>query len=140
MDANSSNSKRINYMYINSGVPVIIFNYGSNQKRPKSLCVLLVERSTAFCMWKLRFDSFINFKNSNQLTVARLTLLKLNNSNNSNANNNSANNNSNNNNNTHASQNTLSSMLSSSSGNSFNYPTSPIAASSLSYQNEYFEK
>ena len=46
----------VSYMYINSGVPVIVFNYGVNPKRKKDLRVLLAERATGFCMFEFKFD------------------------------------------------------------------------------------
>lgn len=64
--------RNANYMYINSGVPVIIFNYGANPKRVKDLRVLLVERSTGFCMWQFKYNWLTHFKNSNNITVARV--------------------------------------------------------------------
>lgn len=63
----------VNYMYINSGVPVIIFNYGANPKRKKDLRILLVERSTGFCMFEFKFDGLTKFQNYNEMTVFRLT-------------------------------------------------------------------
>lgn len=37
---NQNKSGAVNYMYINSGVPVIVFNYGANPKRNK-VCIFL---------------------------------------------------------------------------------------------------
>jgi len=62
----------VNYMYINSGVPVIVFNYGADPKRSKDMRILLVERSTGFCMWQFKFDWLTHFENSNNITVVRL--------------------------------------------------------------------
>lgn len=64
----------VNYMYINSGVPVIVFNYGSNPKRKKDLRILLAERATGFCLWEFKFDRLTQFDNLDQMTVIRLTL------------------------------------------------------------------
>jgi len=64
--------RNVNYMYINSGVPVIVFNYGADPKRRKDMRILLVERSTGFCMWQFKFDWLTHFENSNNITVARL--------------------------------------------------------------------
>jgi hypothetical protein len=69
----------VNYMYINSGVPVIIYNYGANTKRNKDLRILLVERSTGFCMFEFKFDGLTKFQNSNEMTVCRLTYNNLSN-------------------------------------------------------------
>lgn len=65
---------KVNYTYINSGVPVIVFNYGVNPKRDKDLRILLVERSTGFCMWEFKFDWLTQFDLLNKLTIVRLTL------------------------------------------------------------------
>lgn len=67
----------VNYMYINSGVPVIVFNYGANPKRKKDLRILLAERSTGFCMWEFKFDRLTQFDNLDDMTVVRLTLNNL---------------------------------------------------------------
>ena len=72
---NYLSKSKVNYTYINSGVPVIIFNYGANPKRDKDLRILLVERSTSFCMWKFKFDYLTQFDLSNRNTnLMRLTL------------------------------------------------------------------
>lgn len=111
--ANNLSKTKVNYTYINSGVPVIVFNYGANPKRDKDLRILLVERSTGFCMWEFKFDLLTQFDLSNKMTLIRLTL-----------NNNLAifNNNFDN-----SQLNTLSNQTN-------------TTTSSINYQNEYFEK
>jgi hypothetical protein len=52
----ASPQHRVSYMYINSGVPVIVFNYGVNPKRNKDMRILLAERATGFCMFEFKFD------------------------------------------------------------------------------------
>ncbi len=64
--------RNVNYMYINSGVPVIVFNYDNSSVREKDLRILLVERSTGFCMWQFKFDWLTHFENDNNITVVRL--------------------------------------------------------------------
>jgi hypothetical protein len=59
---NYLSKSKVNYTYINSGVPVIIFNYGASPKRDKDLRILLVERSTSFCMWQFKFDYLTEFE------------------------------------------------------------------------------
>ncbi len=49
-------ASNVSYMYINSGVPVIVFNYGANPKRRKDMRILLAERATGFCMFEFKFD------------------------------------------------------------------------------------
>jgi hypothetical protein len=72
----SQTASNINYMYIKSGVPVIVFNYGTSSKRRKNLRILLAERSTGFCMWDIEFDTVTEFDNTNKMIVLRLTLKK----------------------------------------------------------------
>lgn len=71
---NHVKSDPINYMYINSGVPVIVFNYGANPKRNKDLRIILAERATGFCLWEFKFDRLTQFENADEMTVIRLTL------------------------------------------------------------------
>ena len=121
------NKSTVNYMYINSGVPVIIFNYGANPKRKKDLRVLLAERSTGFCMWEFKFDRLTRYEDTNEMTVIRLTL-----------------------NNSEAERNVYNTM----NNNSYLSPPTPFGYSNLNgaknaqflsqnsfnYHNEYFEK
>lgn len=72
-DKNEINKRNVNYTYINSGVPVIVFNYDSSSIREKDLRILLVERSTGFCMWQFKFDWLTHFENENNITVVRLS-------------------------------------------------------------------
>ncbi len=71
---NYLSKSKVNYTYINSGVPVIIFNYGASPKRDKDLRILLVERSTSFCMWQFKFDYLTEFDLSTRTNLMRLTL------------------------------------------------------------------
>ena len=67
-----------NYMYINSGVPVIVFNFGNNSTRSsKDLRLVLAERSTGFCMFEFKFDGLTEFESSTRSTVFRLTFSDL---------------------------------------------------------------
>lgn len=65
----------VNFMYINSGVPVLIFNSGQpNYKiRKKNLRIVLAERSTAFCMYEFKFNCLEEFENSEFTSVFRLS-------------------------------------------------------------------
>lgn len=65
----------VNFMYINSGVPVLIFNSGlANYKiRKKELRIVLAERSTAFCMYEFKFNCLTEFENSEFTSVFRLS-------------------------------------------------------------------
>lgn len=72
-EANCLNKSSVNYMYINSGVPVIVFNYGASTKRKKELRIVLAERSTGFCMFEFKFDCITQFENSTETTVYRLS-------------------------------------------------------------------
>ncbi|RNA14346.1 hypothetical protein BpHYR1_011289 [Brachionus plicatilis] len=65
----------VNFMYINSGVPVLIFNWGlpNYRLRKKDLRVVLAERSTAFCMYEFKFNCLTEFENSDFTSVFRLS-------------------------------------------------------------------
>ncbi|CAF0713493.1 unnamed protein product [Brachionus calyciflorus] len=69
---NDDSKSIVNFMYINSGVPVIIFN-STNKIRKKDLRIVLAERSTGFCMFEFKFDSSTEYENSEQTSVFRLT-------------------------------------------------------------------
>jgi hypothetical protein len=71
---NNFSKSKVNYTYINSGVPVIVFNYAANPVRDKDLRILLVERSTGFCMWEFKFDWLTQLDYSNRMIALRLTL------------------------------------------------------------------
>jgi hypothetical protein len=72
------NHQKVNYMYINSGVPVIVFNYGVNPKRKKDLRILIAERSTGFCMFEFKFDCLTQLSDSNpEFASDPMTLVQL---------------------------------------------------------------
>lgn len=76
-----NNSHSVNYMYINTGVPVIVFNYGANPKKPKDLRILLAERATGFCLYEFKFDyiaKLIDNSSSNNTSHSRImTMMQL---------------------------------------------------------------
>ena len=120
--SSSTSKSNVNYMYINSGVPVIVFNYGANPKRGKDLRILLAERSTGFCMWEFKFDKLTQYENSDDTTVIRLTL----------------------NNNNRPTTNGVTNGVGDSTTNNYSSSNSSLAYNSnpqvINYQNEYFEK
>ena len=111
-DNEAAAKPNVNYMYINSGVPVIVYNYGANPKRDKDLRILLVERATGFCMWEFKFDWLTQFENLNNITVVRLAF----------------------------NNKTVHTNLTGESGLGLFQSKLATSANTFNYQNEYFEK